>query len=669
MSEAAQRLAWKSYDGNEAAMVEISFGLDRMRVARPTVEAWRALETVLEAHDYVVSAGDSHGYFPRNVEGSDARSLHAFGLAIDINASTNPVRKTPNGRKVRFSDKATQRERARDVKQNIADTDMTREMIADVRAIRTLGSKTVFGWGGDWNSKKDAMHFHIDVSPTEMGFGIDWSSVSGHQDFVNGDHDAGVSSSDEDEEQDHVHSHDDDMSAFPLFEETQMAEMSSVQRFRPLLDFIAECEGTANQPGGGYDTSLGYGIFTGGEQPLTSMTLDEIDSLQRRMLRHPKNRFNSSALGRYQIVGKTLRGLRQKLGLSGSQIFSADLQDRLGVVLIQGRGRNARALGLEWASLQNKPSAKILAKYDERGGPVTVITPDDRPMPYSADILVELLRRLLHKDVPGPGNGYAVLKQGDRGPQVKALQQALHERQYEVGKIDGVFGTLTTAAVSAFQIDYNVSANAIGQVDDTTWAALNDAPSRPLSKERRNTTADDLRRSGSVIVANADRTRFIGWASSILGTLGLGNSAYNNLGTSTNLGTGARAASQTASTVTADAAMSAEAFARLIKDVPAAILQQFFPVNPQQMNAAIAKAHDIAIAAAQKAGAAVVPSPSASGLVETLLPTVINSVLPGFGGSLAVLGLGIATHLFGSRIIERRVQNQRDGSNIGPGSN
>ena len=43
MSESAQREAWKSYDANEREMVEIAFGSDRLRVARPTTDAWRAL--------------------------------------------------------------------------------------------------------------------------------------------------------------------------------------------------------------------------------------------------------------------------------------------------------------------------------------------------------------------------------------------------------------------------------------------------------------------------------------------------------------------------------------------------------------------------------------------------------------------------------------------------
>jgi hypothetical protein len=53
------------------------------------------------------------------------------------------------------------------------------EMIEDIRAVRTLGKHQLFGWCGDWLEKKDAMHFHIDVSPQELASGIDASTVGG----------------------------------------------------------------------------------------------------------------------------------------------------------------------------------------------------------------------------------------------------------------------------------------------------------------------------------------------------------------------------------------------------------------------------------------------------------------------------------------------------------
>jgi muramidase (phage lysozyme) len=140
-----------------------------------------------------------------------------------------------------------------------------------------------------------------------------------------------------------------------------------VRRFKPMLDFIALHEGTANQPHNGYNTSLGYGIFIGGEKDLVSMTLLQIDVLQTEMLNNPGNTLHSSALGRYQIVRTTLRNLKTQLRLSETSLFDEHLQDELGVALILGRGRNVSGLRLEWASLQNVSSDDILAAYDDIG--------------------------------------------------------------------------------------------------------------------------------------------------------------------------------------------------------------------------------------------------------------------------------------------------------------
>ena len=90
-----------------------------------------------------------------------------------------------------------------------------------------------------------------------------------------------------------------------------------------MLDHIADSEGTINRPkASGYNTSLGYGRFLPGgkEQNLTSMTLDQISALGRYMRRQPGNP-NSSALGRYQIVGDTMRRLMKRMGLKGSELF------------------------------------------------------------------------------------------------------------------------------------------------------------------------------------------------------------------------------------------------------------------------------------------------------------------------------------------------------------
>jgi muramidase (phage lysozyme) len=131
---------------------------------------------------------------------------------------------------------------------------------------------------------------------------------------------------------------------------------------RGMLDLIGYAEGTDKARG--YNETLGYGAFTGGDRNLVLMTLDQIDALQTSMLAHPDNNFNSSALGRYQITRRTLRGLRDQLGLSGGDYFDASMQDRLAQELLRQRGGNVAGLRNEWEGLRRIDDATIRQAYD-----------------------------------------------------------------------------------------------------------------------------------------------------------------------------------------------------------------------------------------------------------------------------------------------------------------
>src|SRR5215470_2018888 len=174
---AQQRELWKQFECNQDAMTVIDFGPDRVRVAPPAVDAFRALASVLLAHGYQIRVDDTDSYNCRAIKGGTGKSLHSYGIALDINWNTNPFKETPDDRTVRFSTKSAQSERAQDVKVGVADTDMTPDMIEDVLAIKTKNGQRVFEWGGNWKDRKDAMHFELDVSPAELQAGIDWSTV------------------------------------------------------------------------------------------------------------------------------------------------------------------------------------------------------------------------------------------------------------------------------------------------------------------------------------------------------------------------------------------------------------------------------------------------------------------------------------------------------------
>jgi muramidase (phage lysozyme) len=139
--------------------------------------------------------------------------------------------------------------------------------------------------------------------------------------------------------------------------------------YRPFLNLVGTSEGTDR--GRGYNETLGYGAYTGGPVNLVSMTLDQIDKLQTKMLANKKNKLKSSALGRFQVIRTTLRTIRKQLPGSypGSRLFDDDCQDEMACYLLGQRGIDkwlAGRLSLdtlignlaqEWASIP-KPDGK-----------------------------------------------------------------------------------------------------------------------------------------------------------------------------------------------------------------------------------------------------------------------------------------------------------------------
>ena len=128
-------------------MVKVPMGGDTIRVAPGTEPAWAALDSILAAHNYRVRNPDTASYADRNISGTNVKSLHAYGIALDINWKTNPVKYNPQ-QPVRFSNAPTQDDRAAEVEAGTADTDMTRKMVDDILAIRTNDGDIVFAWGG-----------------------------------------------------------------------------------------------------------------------------------------------------------------------------------------------------------------------------------------------------------------------------------------------------------------------------------------------------------------------------------------------------------------------------------------------------------------------------------------------------------------------------------------
>ncbi len=136
-----------------------------------------------------------------------------------------------------------------------------------------------------------------------------------------------------------------------------------------LLDFIGDIE-----------APRGYDVIYGNNQnklptPITKMTIGELIDAQASFTK----RFKSSASGRYQFMRATLQDLSRELGLRGTQVFDANLQDRLAFHLLKRRGYEdymsgkisraefGKRLAQEWASLPVLTAVKGAHRDLKRG--------------------------------------------------------------------------------------------------------------------------------------------------------------------------------------------------------------------------------------------------------------------------------------------------------------
>lgn len=140
-----------------------------------------------------------------------------------------------------------------------------------------------------------------------------------------------------------------------------------------VLDQIAQAEGTDDATAGKKGFRSGYDLvfnYQRTPKPLTAMNLDEVDGLQAGMGHTP--------VGRYQITRGTLQGLRQELGLKGSDLFTPELQDRLGRRLMTESGYDTQGLSpgalqarfaQHWASIATANGQSVDPKQHARMTP------------------------------------------------------------------------------------------------------------------------------------------------------------------------------------------------------------------------------------------------------------------------------------------------------------
>ena len=138
-------------DGNKVNLSNIKTKKGKaVLVASEYAPQFQGFINDLEATGYNIDS--IGGYADRsNVNDSNKSSKHAYGYSIDINPKTNPNFKG-----------VSKEERAKNPKKF---TDM------DINTVNNLAKKWGIGWGFNWDSASDAMHFS--VAPNEGGKKID----------------------------------------------------------------------------------------------------------------------------------------------------------------------------------------------------------------------------------------------------------------------------------------------------------------------------------------------------------------------------------------------------------------------------------------------------------------------------------------------------------------
>lgn len=121
----------------QLATIRSSINGKSTRVAASWQQAFQGLIDELE-QDYGYEINVLYGYVDRNIAGTNSTSWHSAGLAIDINPAQNPHNKPPP-------------------QGGVLVTDMP--VGGTGSAMVALAAKYGLGWGGNWNSSKDAMHF------------------------------------------------------------------------------------------------------------------------------------------------------------------------------------------------------------------------------------------------------------------------------------------------------------------------------------------------------------------------------------------------------------------------------------------------------------------------------------------------------------------------------
>lgn len=125
---------WPDCQRNQIVTVSFSGGL-RLPVHRGISELVGLLVQETEARGYDVKEGESWGFACRAIRGTSSPSNHSWGLAVDINAPSNP---------------------------------MGSRLVTDMPSwMPLLWEAYGFRWGGRYRSRPDAMHYEFMGTPSD----------------------------------------------------------------------------------------------------------------------------------------------------------------------------------------------------------------------------------------------------------------------------------------------------------------------------------------------------------------------------------------------------------------------------------------------------------------------------------------------------------------------
>jgi muramidase (phage lysozyme) len=245
----------------------------------------------------------------------------------------------------------------------------------------------------------------------------------------------------------------------------------------PLLDEISKSEGTR-----GYNDAFAH------QHPgtdLSKLTIDQVKALAMTQR-------GSGAIGRYQFMPATLTGLEKELGLSGSEMFTPALQERLARSLLQRRGYDQwkagklsdqefmHNLSKEWAGLTDPYTGRGYYPNQTTGHPLAQQFAALRAERDKANTAVAAAPMPARPVTPTPMSGYDKLRMRLKQLDLAGIKTGREEWEGTNGSIPG----------AGNEKQFNPR-------DDAPWGHLR-RPSETLPGETHGITGRSLGREASL---------------------------------------------------------------------------------------------------------------------------------------------------------------------------